>query len=140
MIINNQHHGKDSHTYTHVILPHHHHHIHTRRMHLLHSAIMVNIVIKEEMLGFGYTENIVINIHFIKVILVREETHLQKSIFLHSQKRLQMECQLLTWSTAVVQVQELKACAKATPLLEDLEAGAVVQVLVLVLLYKWKRK
>ena len=78
---------------------------------------MVNIVIKEEMLGFGYTENIVINIHFIKVILVREETHLQKSIFLHSQKRLQMECQLLTWSIAVVQVQELKACAKATPLL-----------------------
>ena len=50
-------------------------------MHLLHSAIMVNIVIKEEMLTFGYTENIVINIHFIKVILVREETHLQKIIF-----------------------------------------------------------
>ena len=51
-----------------------------------------------------------------------------------------MECQLLTWSIAVVQVQELKACAEATPLLEYLEAGAVVQVLVLVLLYKWKRK
>ena len=51
-----------------------------------------------------------------------------------------MECQLLTWSIAVVQVQELKAFAKATPLLKDLEAGAVVQVLVLVLLYKWKRK
>ena len=33
------------------------------------------------MLSFGYTENIVINIHFIKAILVREETHLQKSIF-----------------------------------------------------------
>ena len=101
---------------------------------------MVNIVIKEEMLSFGDTETIVINIHFIKVILVREETHLQKSIFLHSQKRLQMECQLLTWSIAVVREQELKACAKATPLLEDLEAGALVQVLVLVLLYKWKRK
>ena len=64
----------------------------------------------------------------------------RKVFFLHTQKRLQMECQLLTWSIAVVQVQELKACAKATPLLEDLEAGAVVQVLVLVLLYKWKRK
>ena len=65
---------------------------------------------------------------------------LTEKYFLHSQKRLQMECQLLTWSFAVVQVQELKACAKATPLLEDLEAGALVQVLVLVLLYKWKRK
>ena len=40
---------------------------------------MFNIVIKEEMLSFGYTENIVINIHFIKVILVREETYMQKT-------------------------------------------------------------
>ena len=80
--------------------------------------------------------SIVIKIHFIKVIIVRKEKHLLKSIFLHTQKRLQTECQLLTWSIAVVQVQELKACAKATPLLEDLEAGAVAQVLVLVLLYK----